>query len=134
MRLYLVRVGEMKKAIALVASIGVFAVDGVVEMLALPIIYDGIKQFPETGKPIGGILLPAAFLHLLLGVATLISLSFILEWVGYMSGFTPHTSEEKIQTIFLLIFLASGLFIWYYPLALLPFILSGVYLLAVEIR
>ena len=106
------------------------------ESIVLPSIYHGIPlAFPRTGKPIGGILFPATFLHLLLGYGGLMIILFSAKQAGYnMKGLVPSTKKGMVETISFLILLLSGLLVWWYPIALLPLIICGLYLIISEMK
>lgn len=130
--------GKERKNLPLliITIIGVLFIAFIVEMHTLPKIYSGIPlPFPETGKPIGGILFPATFLHLLLGYGGLLTILFSARKAGFkVNGLLPSTRKGIIETIALLILLLSGILLWWFPHAILPLIVTGVYLLFSEAK
>ncbi|MBS7631858.1 hypothetical protein KEJ47_09900 [Candidatus Bathyarchaeota archaeon] len=115
----------------IVASIIIF-----LEYLILPMFYQGIPTpFPYTEKPVGGILLPATFFHLLLVVPGLLIILYTAKKSGYnVQSITPSTRQAWLEVVMLLILLGSGMIMWWNKLAVLPFLVAGIYLIFTEIR
>lgn len=129
--------GEKKNLPLLIAAvIGVIFIAFIAEMYTLPKIYSGIPiPFPETGKPIGGILFPATFLHLLIGYGGLLVILFSARKAGFkVNSLLPSTRKGVTETVALLLLLLSGLLLWWFPHAILPLIIAGVYLLFSEAK
>ncbi len=122
--------------IPLISGVAVIIMIILVERIVLPSIYQGIPlQFPRTGKPIGGILFPATFLHLLLGYGGIMIVFYSAKQAGFnMKGLVPSTKKGIIETISFLILLLSGLLVWWFPLALLPLVICGFYLIISEMK
>jgi len=87
-----------------------------------------------TAKPIGAIIFPLTFYHLLIIVLDILILAYISERLGFKVDIFPKTKEGIMDTISLIVFLFSGFMLWYQPLFLLPFILTGGYLVFVEMK
>jgi hypothetical protein len=121
--------------VALVAA-AVLLGDYAVERTLLPIFYSGLPlPMPYTSKPIGAMLIPVTFLHLTLAVPSLLAVLYVAEKAGYNVGsLLPKSRDAKIQYGFLMTLFLSGMALWWQPLALFPFIVSGMYLLMAEIR
>ena len=121
--------------VALVAAV-VLLGDYAVERTLLPIFYSWLPlPMPYTSKPIGAMLIPVTFLHLTLAVPSLLAVLYVAEKAGYNVGsLLPKSRDAKIQYGFLMTLFLSGMALWWQPLALFPFIVSGMYLLMAEIR
>ncbi len=106
------------------------------ETLAMPIMYKGIPV-PYGGgtKPIGGVLFVATFFHLTLLAASAIAILYVARRLGMAPGeLLPKSRTGWIDIVFLMILLVSGFVSWFAPLALIFFIISGVYLVASELE
>ncbi|MEM2965063.1 MAG: hypothetical protein QXE22_06420 [Candidatus Bathyarchaeia archaeon] len=119
-----------------IVAAAVLLVDYAVESMTLPIFYSRLPHpMPYTSKPIGAMLIPVTFLHLTLAVPSLLAVLYAAEKAGYnVGGLLPKSREAKIQYGFLITLFLSGMALWWQPLALFPFIVSGMYLLMAEIR
>jgi len=127
----------MKKALPVIAaSVVVLGIVAALELLILSFFYAGIPTpFPETEKPVGGVLLPVTFFHLLLAVPSLLAILYAAKKAGYNVGKAfPQTRQAWTEILFLLVLFASGILVWWYALALLPFVIAGIYLVFVELR
>ncbi|HID17418.1 TPA: hypothetical protein EYP26_03900 [Candidatus Bathyarchaeota archaeon] len=126
-----------KRKAALAASIAAVAIVDILleKFLFLPAFYEGLPlPYPKNPKPIGGALFPAAFFHVLLLSASAFAVAFIAEKLGFNLGdFVPKTAEGKASLIAFFVMVASGIAVWWYPIALLPFTVSAAYLVLVEI-
>lgn len=125
-----------KRKIALATSIAAVAiVDILLEKFLLPAFYEGLPlPYPKNPKPIGGALFHAAFFHILLLSASAFAVALIAEKLGFNLGdFIPKTAEGKASLIAFFVMAASGIAMWWHPIALLPFIVSAAYLVVVEI-
>ncbi|MBS7644744.1 hypothetical protein KEJ44_01700 [Candidatus Bathyarchaeota archaeon] len=122
--------------ILIAAVIGVVSAASIIETYVLPLIYSGIPiPFPSTGKPIGGILLPATFLHLLLAYGGTLAILLSAKKAGFkVEGLLPSSRKGITETAALLLLLLSGLLLWWFPLAVLPFLVAGIYLIFSETR
>ncbi|MGC8850050.1 MAG: hypothetical protein ACP5QI_06215 [Candidatus Bathyarchaeia archaeon] len=119
----------------LIAGImGVVFAASIIEIYALPKIYSSIPvPYPSTGKPIGGILIPATFLHLLIAYGGMLAILISARKAGFrVEGLLPSTRKGIIEASALLLLLISGLLLWWFPLAVLPFLVAGIYLIFSE--
>lgn len=122
----------LKLALAIIAILGL---NIFLELNLLPYFYRGIPlPYGVTAKPIGAIIFPLTFYHLLIIVLDILALAYIGERIGFKIGIIPKTKEGIIDTIILIVFLFSGFMLWYQPLFLLPFMLTGSYLVFVEMK
>lgn len=127
----------MRKSLAVIgAGLLILVVDIALELLILPIFYRGIPTpFPPTEKPIGGILLPATFFHLLLALPSILLLVYLAGKMGYnVQNITLKIKQGWMEILFLLVLFVSGALMWWYALVLLPFLISGIYLVIAEIK
>jgi hypothetical protein len=121
---------KLALAIIIVLASNIF-----LEINLLPYFYKGIPlPYGVTAKPIGAIIFPLTFYHLLVIVLDILILAYVSERFGFKVGIFPKTKEGIIDTISLIAFLFSGFMLWYQPLFLLPFILTGGYLVFVEMK
>lgn len=122
--------------IVALAVAAVLSVCYALERMLLPIFYGGLPlPMPYTSKPVGAMLIPVTFLHLTLAVPSLLAVLYVAERAGYNVGsLLPKSREAKVQYGFLMTLFLSGMALWWHPLALFPFIVSGMYLLMAEIR
>ncbi len=119
----------------IIIGIIVLIIDIAIEFLILPTFYKGIPTpFPTTEKPVGSILLPVTFFHLLLALPSLLIILFIAEKIGYKKNLMPKDMHGWVEIAFLLVLFLSGMLMWWFPLAVLPFLIAGAYLVLVEIR
>ncbi|MEM2897174.1 MAG: hypothetical protein QXG01_06365 [Candidatus Bathyarchaeia archaeon] len=117
------------------ATIIVLALNAFLEINLLSYFYRGIPlPYDFTSKPIGAVIFPLTFYHLLVIVLNTLALAYICEKIGFKVGIIPRNREGTIDTILLITFLFSGFMLWYQPLFLLPFILIGGYLVFVEMK
>ncbi|MGQ9542698.1 MAG: hypothetical protein ACUVTM_01225 [Candidatus Bathyarchaeia archaeon] len=124
-----------KKVILLGLAIILAAVDFIVEMKILPLIYEGVPiPFPSTAKPIGGALFSATFLHLTLIATNLIVILAVMKWLGYKSKFLPSKKSDWLDLSAFLVISFSGLFMWFYPIAFLFFLGSGIYIVLADMK
>ncbi|MEM2122970.1 MAG: hypothetical protein QXE79_04965 [Candidatus Bathyarchaeia archaeon] len=130
------REGKRNLPILIFTIIGVVVIASIIEVYALPGIYSGIPlPFRTTEKPIGGILFPATFLHLLLAYGGMLTILFSARKAGFkVENLLPSTRKGVTESVALLILLLSGLFSWWFPHALLPFLVAGIYLLFSEAK
>lgn len=104
------------------------------EIKLLPLFYAGIQlPFEETGKPIGGALIPAAFFNLSLIAANVFGFAYILYKTGFDVGLIPKTRNDWLDVIVFFMFLTSGIVIWYFPIFLLPLLIAGLYLIVAQL-
>jgi hypothetical protein len=121
---------KLALAIIIVLASNIF-----LEINLLPYFYKGIPlPYGITAKPIGAIIFPLTFYHLLIIVLDILILAYISERLGFKVDIFPKTKEGIMDTISLIVFLFSGFMLWYQPLFLLPFILTGGYLVFVEMK
>jgi len=119
----------------ILAIIVILALNILLEVNLLPYFYKGIPlPYGVTAKPIGAILFPLTFYHLLIIVLDILALAYLCEKIGFKVEIIPKTKEGIIDTILLIVFLISGFMLWYQPLFLLPFILTGAYLIFTEMK
>ena len=130
-----VRTNKQQTTLA-VSIIAVLAVVGGLEALALPFLYKGIPvPYPGGTKPIGGVLFVATFFHLLLITSSAIVVLLVARRLDLRAGeFLPKSRGGWIDLFFLMLLLISGLATWFNPLALILFIISGIYLIATELE
>jgi len=94
------------------------------------LLYKGIPlPFEETGKPIGGALLPATFFSVLLITASILGFAYILHKTGFSLGLIPKTRNDWLDVLIFFVFLTSGITVWYFPIFFLPLVITGIYLL-----
>ncbi len=118
-----------------IAAAALAVIDLAVETQILPLLYQEIPlPFPETSKPIGNALFSATSLHLALIASNLLVLTIILKKTGYEGGFLPSKKVDWLDLFALLMLVASGLAMWFYPIFMLVFICAGVYLVLTEMR
>jgi len=102
----------------------------ILEIVLLPLLYKGIPvPFAETGKPIGAALVPATFFNVLLIAANVFGFAYILHKAGFNVGLLPEKRNDWLDVLALLVFLISGIAIWYLPIFFLPLVIAGLYLL-----
>lgn len=89
--------------------------------------------FGETGKPIGAALVPATFFNVLLIVANILGFAYILDKAGFNFGLIPKTRNDLLDILVFFIFLVSGLAMWYIPIFLLAFLISGILLVVAQL-
>ncbi len=125
-----------KLIIPIFITIVVAVIALLLEIYTLPKIYEGIPlPFPRTGKPIGGVLFPATFLHIIIGYGGILVILSSIRKAGFnVHGLLPSTKKGVVETIALLIFLLSGFLLWWFPPALIPFIVTGIYLIFLETK
>lgn len=75
-------------------------------------------------------MLPAAFFNVLLILANILCFGYILHKAGFSLELIPKTRNDWLDVLTLFIFLMSGLAMWYIPIFLLAFLISGVLLVA----
>jgi hypothetical protein len=110
-------------------------IDIVVELQALPLLYRGMPiPFPETSKPIGESLFSAASLHMILIGSNLLILMLVLKKAGYKGESLPSRKSDWLDLFAFLALVFSGLAMWFYPMFMIVFIASGIYLLLTEMR
>jgi hypothetical protein len=128
--------GGRNLPILVLTVVGVVFAASFIEIYALPRIYSGIPiPFRSTEKPIGGILLPATFLHLLLAYGGSLTILLSARRAGFkVDGLLPSTRKGVTEAAALLILLFSGLLLWWFPHALLSLIVAGIYLLFSEAK
>jgi len=115
-------------------AIGILCLDLVLEIELLPLLYRGIPlPFIETGKPIGGALIPAAFFNVLLTVANVFGFAYLLQKSGFDLGLIPKTRNDWLDIMVLLTFLMSGVAMWYFPIFFLPLVITGLYLVTAHL-
>ena len=106
----------------------------ILETRLFPLFYIGIPvPFGETAKPIGAALVPAAFFNILLIAANILGIAYILDKAGFNLGLLPKTRNDWIDILAFFIFLISGMAMWYFPIFLLAFLISGVLLVAAQL-
>ena len=113
----------------------VLAIDAIIEALIMPYLYKGIPM-PYSGgtKPIGGVLFVATFFHLLVITASIIVVLYAARRLGLRAGeVLPKSRGGWADLFFLMLLLVSGLISWFNPVALVGFIVSGIYLVAAEL-
>ncbi|MBS7650537.1 MAG: hypothetical protein QXI59_04200 [Candidatus Bathyarchaeia archaeon] len=111
------------------------AIDLTIEIKVLPLLYEGVPiPFPSTAKPIGNVLFSATFLHLTLIAINLIVVLAVMNRLGYRSSFLPSKSSDWIDLSAFLIMAISGLLMWFYPIAFLFFLGSGIYIVLADMR
>ena len=114
--------------------IGILCLDLILEIKLLPLFYRGVPvPFGETGKPIGAALVPATFFNVLLIAANILGFAYILHKAGFNVGLLPKTRNDWIDLLAFFIFLISGMAMWYAPILLLTFLISGVLLVAAQL-
>ena len=120
----------------LISILVVFIADIALEVLAIPFLYEGVPlPFLGGTKPIGGALFVATFFHLTLIIASTIMILIIARRLGIVvEGLLPSSKGGWFDITFLIILAVSGFISWFNPLALLFFIISGIYLVATEIE
>ncbi|MEM2843615.1 MAG: hypothetical protein QXZ53_07055 [Candidatus Bathyarchaeia archaeon] len=126
----------VNKKLILTASVLIIVfIDVLLEKLLLPLFYKGLPlPYPATGKPIGAALLPATFFHVLLISGSIFAIALIAEKLEFkFDDLTPKTTQGKIALTLLFIMLISGIAMWRYPIALLPFIIAAAYLTIIEV-
>ncbi len=126
----------VNKKIALISLILVVVfIDALLEKFLMPLFYEGVPlPYPATGKPIGAALLPATFFHALLISGSVFTIGLMAEKLGFkLDELTPKTTQGKINLIMLFVMLASGMVMWWHPIAFLSFIISAAYLAIIEI-
>ena len=124
-----------KLLLVIIMGVIVLIIDIALELLILPTFYKGIPTpFPSTEKPVGSILLPVTFFHLLLALPSLLIILFIAEKIGYKKNLMPKGMHGWVEIAFLFVLFLSGILMWWFPLAVLPFLIAGTYLVLVEIR
>jgi hypothetical protein len=127
---------HIKKArsIIVLGAVGIVCLDLILEVKLLPTFYTGIPLPFKSGiNPIGGILLPATFFNVLLIVANIFAFAYILHKAGFELGLIPKTRNDWLDVIVFLIFLISGMGIWYTPIFLLAFLVSGLVLVTLQL-
>jgi len=127
---------HIKKAhsIIILGAVGILCLDLIVEIKLLPVFYTGIPlPFKANSNPIGGIVLPATFLHVLLIVANIFGFAYILQKAGFELGLIPKTRNDWLEVIILFAFLISGMAMWYLPILFLAFLISGLLLVTVQL-
>jgi len=127
---------HIKKAhlIIILGAVGILCLDLILEIKLLPIFYTGIPlPFKANSNPIGGIILPATFLHVLLIAANIFGFAYILQKFGFDLGLTPKTRNDWLEVIVIFTFLISGMAMWYLPILLLAFLISGLLVVAVQL-
>ncbi len=122
--------------VPLISTIVVALIALTIELNILPKIYSGIPlPFQQTSKPIGGVLFPATFLHLLLGYGGMLAILYSAKKAGFkVNGLLPSTKKGFVETTALLILLLSGVILWWFPPAMLTLIITGIYLVFSETR
>jgi len=124
---------HIKKAhsIVILGAVGIICLDLIVETALLPLLYRGIPvPFKESGKPIGAVLLPATFFNVLLIATNILVFAYLLHKAGFNLGLVPKTRDDWLDVLAFFIFLISGMAMWYAPILLLTFLISGVLLVA----
>jgi len=123
------------RSVLIVTVIVLAIVDIVVELQVLPLLYGGMPiPFPETSKPIGGSLFSAASLHIILIGSNLLIIMLVLKKAGYKGESIPSRKSDWLDLFAFLALVFSGLAMWFYPMFMIVFIASGVYLLLTEMR
>jgi hypothetical protein len=123
---------KLALAISVLIIVGIAAL---LEKFLTPLFYEGIPlPYPATGKPIGAALLPATFFHALIILGSIFAIGFTAEKLGFkLDELTPKTTQGKISLIMVFIMLASGMIMWWHPIAFLPFIIAAAYLTITEL-
>jgi len=112
-------------------TLGILFVDLILEIELFPFFYRGLPvPFGETAKPIGAALVPATFFNVLLIAANIFGFAYVLHKAGFNLGLLPKTRNDWLDVLAFLIFLISGMVMWYVPFFLLTFLISGVLLVA----
>jgi len=112
------------------AVVALLSLDLILETQLTPFFYRGIPlPLTETSKPIGAALLPMAFFNTLLIVANIFAFAYILHRMNIETGLIPKNRVEWLDTSAFLIFLISGIGLWYFPILLLPLLITGIYLI-----
>ena len=115
--------------------IGLFVFDTLIELQILPIYHRGIPVPLEASpKPVGSSLFSFTFFHLFLIILNIMAISYILNKFDFKNNVFPIAFDEKINLIIFLIFSLSGSVMWFYPIFLIVFISTGVYLLISELK
>ena len=127
---------QLKTGIGSILSLlGLFIIDALVEIQFLNFVYKDIPiPFEETSKPIGSTLFSLTFFHVLLIVLNVLVISYVLNRFGYKNKIYPSSLNGKMDFTFLILFSLSGLLMWYYPIFLISFIVTGVYFIIVELK
>jgi len=126
----------VNKKIALISLILIVVfIDILLEKFLMPLFYEGLPlPYPATGKPIGAALISATFFHTLLISGSIFAIGLMAEKVGFkLDELTPKTTQGKINLLMLFVMLASGMVMWWHPIAFLPFIITAAYLTIVEL-
>jgi len=98
------------------------------------LLYRGIPvPFKESGKPIGGVLLPATFFNVLLIAADIFAFAYLLHKAGFNLGLIPKTRNDWLDVLVFFIFLVSGMLMWYIPICFLAFLISALFLAAAQL-
>jgi len=115
-------------------AVVILCLDLILEIKLLPVFYTGIPvPFKTTINPIGGILLPATFFNVMLVVANLFGFAYLLRKAGFEVGLIPKPKNDWLDIIVFFTFLISGVGMWYIPVLLLPFLISGLLLVTVQL-
>ncbi|MBS7657640.1 MAG: hypothetical protein QXL69_03575 [Candidatus Bathyarchaeia archaeon] len=124
------------KKVALIFSIIIIVfINVLLEKFLIPLFREGIPlPYPATGKPIGSVLLPATFFHVLMISGSVFAIGLIADKLGFkLDELTPKTMQGKINLVVFFIMLTSGIIMWWYPIAFLPFIITAAYLTIIEL-
>jgi len=127
---------HIKKAhsIIVLGAVGILCLDLILEIKLLPMFYAGIPvPFKANSNPIGGVVLPATFLHVLLIAANIFGFAYMLQKLGLDLGLTPKTRNDWLEVTVLFTFLISGMAMWYLPFLFLAFLISGLLLVTVQL-
>lgn len=126
----------INKKIALISLVIIIIfIDILLEKFLIPLFYEGIPlPYPATGKPIGAVLLPATFFHVLMILGSIFVIGLIADKLGFkFDELIPKTMQGKINLVVFFIMLISGIIMWWHPIAFLPFIITAAYLTITEI-
>ena len=94
-----------KPLLVALTAVAVLIVDFIIEKMVLPVLY---KEIPTplgySSKPIGFILLPVTFFHLILVVPSILVILYSAEKAGYnVEDLLPKTRQAKVEFFWMIL-------------------------------